>query len=194
VPEAPWRGLRRCRAVLDRPPFGASRTRASVTARAWSVASLAALLLAFAATAGYGYGYGPPTAGLSAEHTSLPTAGLSAGTANTPVCHGSFRRVRPRHVSFSFSCENEDVTGFALQANRALHSVYDPVFAFGCERRTARSFDCEDIHSGAGSVGSGLATVTEPLCHGGPHLVLRVTPFLNFEDRPRPIFTLKGPC
>lgn len=97
-------------------------------------------------------------------------------------------------MSLSFSCEGEDVTAFDVQANRALHSVYDPSYAFGCERSTSRSFFCEDIHSGAGSVGSGVATVSEPLCHPGAHLILRITPALNFEAPSRTAFTLRGPC
>jgi hypothetical protein len=129
-----------------------------------------------------------------ADSSALAPRVVNARAASAPFCHGSFKRVRPRHVGFSFSCENEDVTGFELQANRTLSFVYDPVLAFACQRKTGRSFDCEDIHSGAGPVGSGIATVSEPLCHRGAHLVLRVTPFLNFENRPRPTFTLKGPC
>jgi len=66
--------------------------------------------------------------------------------------------------------------------------------AFGCERRTGRSFDCEDIHSGAGQVGSGIAIVSEPLCHRGARLVLRITAMLDFEARSRGTFTLSGPC
>jgi len=98
-------------------------------------------------------------------------------------------------VSFSFSCgEDEDVTAFVVRANRALHSVYDPSYAFGCERSTSRSFDCTDIHSGAGPEGSGVASVSEPLCHRGAHLILRVTPTLNFEEVSRATFTLRGPC
>jgi hypothetical protein len=154
------------------------RLPAGVSVRAWPVASLGALVLGLAAPGSYGR---PPRA-------------VHAGKVSAPLCRGGFRRLRPRHVSFSFSCGNEDVTGFDLQANRALHSVYDPVLAFECQRRTSRSFDCEDIHSGAGPVGSGVATVSEPLCHRGPHLALRVTPLLNFEGQPRPTFTLKGPC
>lgn len=149
-----------------------------MTVGAWSVASLVSLVLGFPV----------------ADSSGLPPRVVHAGKANAPFCHGSFRRMRPRHVSFSFSCENEDVTGFELQANRTLNSVYDPILAFECQRRTGRSFDCEDIHSGAGPVGSGIATVSEPLCHRGAHLALRVTPFLNFENRPRTSFTLKGPC
>jgi len=103
--------------------------------------------------------------------------------------------VRPGHVSFSFSCESE-VSAFEIQANRALHSVYDPSYVFGCERSTSRSFSCEDMHTGAEEGGSGIATVSEPLCHSGAHLVLRVTPTFDFEGQgpPRPTFTLKGPC
>jgi hypothetical protein len=97
-------------------------------------------------------------------------------------------------VSFSFECGNEDVTAFRVQANRALHFVYDPSYAFDCERKTSKSFSCEDIHSGASGVGSGVATVSEPLCHGHPRLVLRITPALNFESTFRTAFTLKGPC
>jgi hypothetical protein len=152
--------------------------RIAVTVRAWSAASLAALAL------------GVPVA----DSSGVALGAVHADEANAPFCHGSFKRVRPRHVGFSFSCENEDVTGFELQANRTLSFVYDPVLAFECQRKTGRSFVCEDIHSGAGPVGSGIATVSEPLCHRGAHLMLRITPFLNFENRPRPSVTLKGPC
>ena len=109
-------------------------------------------------------------------------------------CGGRARRVRSGRISFSFSCHGEDVTGFVLQANRTLHSVYDPTYAFGCERAAARTFDCEDIHSGAGSEGSGVALVSEPLCRRGAHLALRVTASLNFEGDSEPAFTLRGPC
>jgi hypothetical protein len=129
------------------------------------------------------------------ERSALRHEAVYARDASMASCHGKARRLRPGHVSFSFTCgESEDVTGFVLQANRALHSVYDPSFAFGCERSTARSFDCEDIHSGAGPVGSGVAAVSEPLCHAHAHLVLRVTPTLNFEEQSLPTFALKGPC
>jgi hypothetical protein len=117
-----------------------------------------------------------------------------AGKAAAPLCQGSARRAARGRVNFSFSCSNEDVTGFEVRANRTLHNVYDPNYAFGCGRGSSRVFYCSDIHSGAGSVGSGVATVTEPLCHPGAHLALRITPALNFESRPRPAFTLRGPC
>ena len=118
-----------------------------------------------------------------------------ARKASAPACQGRARRVRPGHVSFSFSCESE-VSAFEIQANRALHSVYDPSYVFGCERSTSRSFSCEDMHTGAEEGGSGIATVSEPLCRPGAHLVLRVTPTFDFEDQgpPRPTLTLKGPC
>jgi len=129
------------------------------------------------------------------DGSALPHRVAPAGKASAPLCQGKVRRLRPGRVSFSFSCgESEDVTAFVVKANRTLHSVYDPSYAFGCERSTSRSFDCEDIHSGAGPDGSGVATVTEPLCHRGAHLLLRVTPSLNFEEPYRPTFTLKGPC
>ena len=103
--------------------------------------------------------------------------------------------MRPGRVSFWFACgESEDITGFVLRANRSLHSVFDPSFAFGCERGTSMAFDCNDIHSGAGPEGSGVAVVSEPLCHAHAHLVLRVTPTLNFEQQYIPTFTLEGPC
>ena len=86
------------------------------------------------------------------------------------------------------------MTAFLVRANRTLHSVYDPSYAFGCERSTSRSFDCADIHSGAGPEGSGVASVSEPARRRGAHLVLRVTPTLDFEARPLGAFTLKGPC
>jgi hypothetical protein len=115
--------------------------------------------------------------------------------AGAPTCQGSARRSGAGHVSFSFSCgEQEDVTGFIVQANRTLRSVSDPSFAFGCERSTFRSFDCADIHSGAGLEGSGVAIISEPLCRRGAHLLLRVTPTLDFEAQARAPFTLKGPC
>jgi len=149
-----------------------------MTTRTWVVPSLGVLLLGFAVT----------------DSSALPHRATQAGKTSTPLCRGKAKRVRPAHVSFSFECGSEDVTAFRVQANRALHFVYDPSYAFGCERRTSRSFSCEDIHSGAGSVGSGLATVSEPFCHRGAHLVLRITPALNFESTFHPAFTLKGPC
>ena len=157
---------------------GERRFPARVTARVAAVASVSALLLGFAV----------------ADSSAAAAAGAAAGSANATSCHGRVRRLRPGRLGFSFSCEGEDVTGFHVQANRALHSVFDPSYAFGCERTTARSFECEDIHSGAGSIGSGIATVSEPLCHRGAHLVLRVTPTLDFEGQSRPTFTLSGPC
>jgi hypothetical protein len=133
--------------------------------------------------------------GLSAPGGSaLAHKAARAGKATAPLCGGNVRRVARGRVSFSFSCGNEDVTAFEVRANRALHYVYDPSYAFDCGRRASRAFDCEDIHSGAGSVGSGVATVSEPLCHPRAHLLLRVTPTLNFESRSRPAFTLRGPC
>jgi hypothetical protein len=125
--------------------------------------------------------------------SALPYRAGPVGKTSAPLCQGKVRRLRPGHVSFSFSC-GEDVTAFVVRANRTLHSVYDPSYAFGCERSTSRSFDCGDIHSGAGPQGSGVATVSEPLCHRGAHLVLRVTPTLNFEETSLTAFTLNGPC
>ena len=117
------------------------------------------------------------------------------GKASTPRCGGEARRLRPGHVGFSFNCgETQDVTSFVLQANRTLHSVYDPSFAFSCQRSTARSFDCGDIHSGAGPEGSGVASISGPLCGHGTDVVLRVTPTINFDTRSLAAFTLKGPC
>jgi hypothetical protein len=129
------------------------------------------------------------------DSSAVPRRAGPVGKTSAPLCQGKVRRLRPGHVSFSFSCgENEDVTAFVVRANRTLHSVYDPSYAFGCERSTSRSFDCGDIHSGAGPQGSGVATVSEPLCHRGAHLVLRVTPTLNFEETSLTAFTLNGPC
>jgi hypothetical protein len=129
-----------------------------------------------------------------ADSSALPHRTTQAGKTSAPLCRGKAKRLRPAHVSFSFECGNEDVTAFIVQANRALHFVYDPSYAFGCERKTSRSFSCEDIHSGASSVGSGLATVSDPLCHPGAHLILLITPALNFESTFRTPFTLKGPA
>lgn len=117
------------------------------------------------------------------------------GKASTRRCGGQARRLRPGHVGFSFNCgETQDVTSFVLQANRTLHFVYDPSFAFSCQRSAARSFDCGDIHSGAGPEGSGVASVSEPLCGRGTDLVLWVIPTINFDTRFLAAFTLKGPC
>ncbi len=134
--------------------------------------------------------------GLTAPNSSALLHGAArASDTSAPICHGKARRLRPGHVGFSFNCgESEDVTGFVLQANRSLHSVYDPSLAFGCERSTSVSFDCEDIHSGAGPEGLGVASVSEPLCRPHAHLSLRVTPTLNFEPSSLPTFTLRGPC
>jgi len=128
------------------------------------------------------------------DSSALPRRGVRADAATAPLCEGRVRRLRAGLLSFSFTCGGEDVTAFELQANRALHSVNDPSFAFGCERSSSRSFACDDIHSGAGSVGSGLATVSEPLCRRGAHLIIQITPSLNFEDSSRASFALKGPC
>jgi hypothetical protein len=149
-----------------------------MTARVWTVALLGVLPFGFAV----------------ADSSALPNAAVFAGKTSAPLCRGKARRVRPAHVGFSFECGGEDVTAFDVQANRALHFVYDPSYAFDCERRTSRSFSCGDIHSGAGSVGSGVATVSEPFCHRGAPLVLRITPALNFESTFRTAFTLRGPC
>jgi len=158
---------------------GQQRVRECAIAGVWVVAMLGLLQLAFAAP----------------DSAALPRRAAPAGTASAPLCHGKARRLRPEQVSFSFSCgESEDVTAFVVRANRTLHSVYDPSFAFGCERSTSRSFTCEDVHSGAGPEGSGVAFVSEPLCRRGAHLVLRITPSLNFEARSLEAFTLKGPC
>ena len=149
-----------------------------MTARAWAVASLGVLLL------------GVPVADSSGlQHGAAPAAGATA-----PLCQGTARRLRPAHVSFSFECGGEDVTAFRVQANRALYFVHDPSAAFDCERRSSRSFSCGDIHSGAGPVGSGVATVSEPFCHRGARLALRITPALNFESSFRVAFALRGPC
>lgn len=142
------------------------------------VAFLSLLLLAFAVSAG----------------AALAHGGRPAREAGSPTCHGKARRLRPGHVSFSFSCGGEDVTAFVIRADRALRSVYDPSYAFACERSTSRSFDCGDIHSGAGSEGSGVASVSEPLCRAGQRLMLRITATLNFEQMPSATFALRGPC
>lgn len=129
------------------------------------------------------------------DSSAQPHRVASAPSASAPICQGKVRRLRPGRVSFSFNCgEGEDVTAFVVKANRTLHSVDDPSYAFGCERSTSRSFDCQDIHSGAGPDGSGVASVSEPLCHRGAHLVLRITPTLNFEEHSLASFRLKGPC
>jgi hypothetical protein len=154
------------------------RVRDGITARAWAVASLGVLLLGFPV----------------ADSSALPHRAAPAAKASAPLCRGKARRLRPRHVSFWFECGGEDVTAFRVQANRALHFVYDPSSAFDCERRTARAFSCGDIHSGAGSVGSAVATVSEPFCHWGARLALWITPALNFEASFRTAFTLRGPC
>jgi hypothetical protein len=149
-----------------------------MTPRVWASTSLGVLLLGFAV----------------ADSSALPHRAAPAGKASASLCRGKAKRLRPAHVSFSFECGNEDVTAFVVQANRPLHFVYDPSSAFDCERKTSRSFSCEDIHSGASSEGSGVATVSEPFCHRGTHLVLRITPALNFESTFRTAFTLRGPC
>ena len=158
---------------------GQPRFRECTIARVWVVAMLGVLMLGFAVPDG----------------SALPHRAASAGKTSARPCHGKARRLRPGHVSFAFSCgASEDVTAFVVRANRMLHSVYDPSFAFGCERSTSRSFACEDIHSGAGPEGLGVASVSEPLCHRGAHLVLLITPTLNFEAQSLAAFTLKGPC
>jgi len=108
-------------------------------------------------------------------------------------CEGSARRVRARHVRISFTCD-EDVTWFEISANRTLHGFEEPESAFGCERASARSFRCQDIHSGAAPEGGGIATVDEPLCAHGARLTLRVTPAFDFEQPTGFAFRLRGPC
>jgi hypothetical protein len=164
--------------ILGKRDPDEERFRDRMKARASAVASVAVFLLGFAV----------------ADSSALPHRVTLAGKASAPLCQGKVRRLRPGRVSFSFRCHEEDVTAFVVRANRTFHSVYDPSFAFGCERSTSRSFDCEDIHSGAGPEGSGVASVSEPLCHRGAHLVLRITPTLNFEAQSLTVFTLKGPC
>jgi hypothetical protein len=135
------------------------------------------------AVAGLGASGGPARA--------HPTAHISK-TGAAP-CKGRARRIRFRHVSISFTCDN-DVTGFEIRANRALRSFEEPNAAFGCDRATSRSFRCEDIHSGAAPEGNGVAIVSEPLCRRGAHLVLRISPAFDFERPTGVSFTLKGPC
>ena len=155
---------------------GGPHSRERAIARILAVAMLAVSLLAFVVPDG----------------SALPH---NAAQVSASHCQGKARRLRPGQVSFSFSCgESQDVTAFVVQANRTLHSVSDPSFAFGCQRSGSRSFDCEDIHSGAGPEGSGIASVTEPLCHRDAHLALRITPTLNFDTQSGRAFTLKGPC
>lgn len=127
---------------------------------------------------------------LSCAHAA---AAPSEQLPSSASCQGHVRRVRPGHLSFSFSCD-EEVSSFEIQANRVLHSVFDPSYVFGCARNTSRSFSCVDEHSGAEEGGSGIATVSEPLCKRGAHLLLRVTPTLDFEVQSHPTFMLKGPC
>jgi hypothetical protein len=79
-------------------------------ATAWALASLGVLLLGFAV----------------ANSSALPHRTAPAGNASAPLCKGNAKRLRPAHVSFSFECGNEDVTAFKVQANRALHFLYDP--------------------------------------------------------------------
>jgi hypothetical protein len=164
--------------ILGNRGYEDRRSRNRVTARVWAVAWLGVSLFGCAV----------------ADSSALPNKAALAGKASAPACRGKARRVRPAHISFLFECGGEDVTAFEVQANRALHFVYDPNYAFDCERRTSRSFSCGDIHSGAGSVGSGVATVSEPFCHRGAPLVLRIIPALNFESTFRMAFTLRGPC
>jgi len=128
------------------------------------------------------------------DSPAAPRPAGPAASSGAPLCRGRARRLRPGHVSFLFTCGGEDVTAFVVRATRTLHSVVDPSYAFACERSTYRSFDCGDIHSGAGSEGFGLASVSEPLCHRGAHLILRITPTLNFEQTSAPSFELRGPC
>lgn len=158
---------------------GGQPSREHAPASVWVVALLGVLLLGFPVP----------------DSTALPRGAAHAGEATVPICHGQARRLRLGQLGFSFDCgETEDVTAFVVRANRTIHLVDDPSFAFGCDRSTSRSFDCEDIHSGAGPEGSGVASVSEPLCHPHAHLVLQITPTLNFEAHSLPTFTLKGPC
>lgn len=118
--------------------------------------------------------------------------GVARSTRRAP-CEGRARRVRAGHVRISFTCDG-DVTWFEISANRALRSFQEPASAFGCERASSRSFRCQDIHSGAAPEGGGIATVAEPLCAHGAHLVLHVEPALEFEQPTGAAFVLKGPC
>jgi len=106
---------------------GGPHSRERAIARILAVAMLAVSLLAFVVPDG----------------SALPH---NAAQVSASHCQGKARRLRPGQVSFSFSCgESQDVTAFVVQANRTLHSVSDPSFAFGCQRSGSRSFDCEDI-------------------------------------------------
>ena len=137
------------------------------------------------------------TAALALGGAPAATVGASgrshADTRQAAPCAGTARRVRSGRVKISFTCDG-DVTWFEIKANRALRAFEEPSSAFGCERATSRSFRCEDIHSGAAPDGGGIATVSEPLCRRGSHLVLRITPALDFEPPTGMTFTLKGPC
>jgi hypothetical protein len=164
------------------PALPLRRGRLSHDRRVWALTTLAVLLGSAVA------------AGPARPHSIARARLTTTGETGEYSCKGRARRLRPRQLGFSFTCEGADVTAFELRANRALHAVIDPTYAFGCERRTSRYFYCEDIHSGAGEVGSGVATVSEPFCHAGARLVLRITPGLDFESRARKAFTLKGPC
>ena len=151
-----------------------------MTTRARVLVLLGVSLLGFAATDG----------------SALAHRAAMADEAKAPLCRGKAKRLRAGDVSFSFTCgDEEDITGFVVRANRELRFVEDPSEAFGCERGTPRSFDCEDIHSGAGPAGSGVAATGEPLCSPGARLLLRITPSFNFEGPSHSAaFTLKGPC
>ncbi len=143
-------------------------------------------LLVILSTAALAWG-GAPAATVGASARS------HADMRQAAPCGGTARRVHSGRVRISFTCD-ADVTWFEIKANRPLRAFEEPSSAFGCERATSRSFRCEDIHSGAAPEGGGIATVSEPLCRRGSHLVLRITPALDFEQPTGITFTLKGPC
>jgi hypothetical protein len=95
--------------------------------------------------------------------------------------------VRAGEVAFSFHCP-EDVLGFVIDANHALHAVSDDPVVFECQRETSRSFYCSDVHSAGPPGGSGVITLSEPLCRRGSRLMLHIGPSES------PAFTLEGPC
>jgi hypothetical protein len=70
-----------------------------------------------------------------ADSSALSHRTTQAGKTSAPLCRGKVKRVRPAHVGFSFECGNEDVTAFIVQANRALHFVYDPSYASAANAR-----------------------------------------------------------
>ena len=118
------------------------------------------------------------------------------GEASAATIHGCHGSAHARHgvVRFSFSCGAEaSISSFRVSTNLPLANVYEPESVFGCERSSARSFACEDEHSGIPGEGAGRIKLRGPICPPGHPLRVQIRASNPEEGRSKP-FTLKGPC